>query len=451
MACVILEPKALRSIIALLTQAKKPEPPMSHVPCSLRALILPLCFSTLVGAFTALSPSLQAQTDAPSDRFGLTGDWGGHRSSLTKQGVDFYGSYAGEWFGVARGGKSTGSVVDGLLKLQLDLRMEPLIGWEGASFRMSFLAPQGTSGSVRHAGDLSVFSNLDAYDTFRLVDLWLEQRVLENKLSIKVGQMRVDDEFGVTNSAAMFVNSSFGVPNLAVTRMPYASYPIGALGVRGRVEPVSGFYAQIGLYDGNPSSGDYADPTTGLAGGSKRHGTDWALRHSEGALWAAEVGYERSGDSYPGAVRFGFMHHTDGFQSISVPGRIDGSNRVGYFVLDQTVWQKSGSAKEGISLFLRGVTAPESRNEMSRSFQAGVNYSGLTVEGDQLGLAYARNRMSRFSDVGNEREALVELSYQVPIMSYLKLQPDLQWISRPGASREFDNAWVIGLRAIVEF
>jgi carbohydrate-selective porin OprB len=59
--------------------------------------------------------------------------------------------------------------------------------------------------------------------------------------------------------------------------------------------------------------------------------------------------------------------------------------------------------------------------------------------------------MSRFSDVGNEREALVELSYQVPIMSYLKLQPDLQWISRPGASREFDNAWVIGLRAIVEF
>lgn len=424
---------------------------MSHVPRSLSALILPLGFSALVGVFAMPSSLLHAQTDAPSDRFGLTGDWGGFRSSLTKQGVDFYASYTGEWFGVARGGKSTGSVLSGLLKLQLDLKMESLVGWEGASFRMGFLAPQGTSGSIRHAGDLSVFSNIDTYDTFRLVDLWLEQRLLENKLSIKVGQMRVDDEFGVTNSAAMFVNSSFGVPNLAASRIPYATYPAGALGVRARMEPVSGFYGQLGLYDGNPSSGDYADPTTGLAGGASRHGTDWSLRHSEGALWAAEVGYERNGDRYPGAVRLGFLHHTDGFQSLSVPGRIDGSNRVGYFVLDQRVWQKSGSANEAVSLFLRGITAPESRNEMCRSFQVGVNYSGLAAEGDQLGLAYARNRMSRFSASGNDREALIELSYQAPITSYLKLQPDLQWISRPGASRELDNAWVLGLRAIVEF
>lgn len=140
---------------------------------------------------------------------GLTGDWGGLRSSLQERGLDFAGSYTAETFGNPKGGIKRSMVFDGLLKLSLDVNLEKAAGWQGATFRISGLYPHGTSGSDGKVGDASIFSNIDGYDTYRLVDLWLEQKFLDGKVGLKLGQMRVDDEFGVSDSAALFINSSF--------------------------------------------------------------------------------------------------------------------------------------------------------------------------------------------------------------------------------------------------
>jgi hypothetical protein len=37
------------------------------------------------------------------------------------------------------------------------------------------------------------------------------------------------------------------------------------------------------------------------------------------------------------------------------------------------------------------------------------------------------------------------------VTSYLKVQPDVQYISHPGGTTKNNNAWVLGVRAIVEF
>jgi porin len=391
-----------------------------------------------------------ASAQESGSQFGITGDWGGLRNSFQDAGVTLDGFYAGETFVIAKGGLSRGTVVGGLLKLGLTAQLEPLLGWPGATFRVSGLAPHGTSGSSRHAGDISLFSNFDAYDSVRLVDFWLEQRLLEDTLSVKVGQLLLDDEFALTDSATLFINSSFGAAYTAVTPMPLATYPSGALGIRARIEPVKGLYGQLAVYDGNPSQADYPDPTTRRTTNVKRNGTDWALRQSEGYLWAGEIGYQRT-DEYPGAYRIGFLHHTDGFVSLSTPGKIDGSNNSGYFVLDQTLWQKSGSPKEGLAGFVRGISAQEKRNTMSRSIQTGLTYTGLVNSSDRLGLAYARNQISRYRTPGGDSERITEVSYQYPLQSYLKVQPDLQFIQHPGGSAAIPNAWVVGVRAIVEF
>lgn len=382
---------------------------------------------------------------------GLTGDWGGLRSSLQERGFDFTGSYTAETFGNPKGGIKRSMVFDGLLKLALDVDLDKAAGWKDATFRISGLYPHGTSGSDGKVGDAAIFSNIDAYDTYRLVDFWLEQKFLGGKLGLRTGQMRIDDEFGVTDSAALFVNSSFGTPNPVVTPMPLGIYPIGALGIRLKVEPLEGLYALAGVYDGNPSSSDFADPTDGTKANGARHGTDWAMRKSEGTLYAGEVGYQRANGPYPGAIRFGVLRHTDGFADTSgAPGVEHSSSTSSYYVIDQTLWQKSKDSKEGVAAFLRGTMAPEGSSAIGDSIQVGVVCTGLAKGTDSLGLAWAHNKFSPNPN-NQDRENIAEITYSLPVTPYLRVQPDIQYVNHPGGSTVNNNAWVLGIRATVNF
>lgn len=413
-----------------------------------------------LGGFLALSAQFLAddacckngacEKAAPEIPFGLTGDWGGFRSTLREHGYELSATYTSELFANLKGGQKRSAVFDGLLKLSLDVNLEKAAGLPGATFRLSGLYPHGTSGTLRNVGDASVYSNIDSYDSTRLVDFWVEQKLLEGKISLKVGQMRVDDEFGVTDSAAAFINSSFGVPTPPATPMPTGIDPTAALGIRLRFEPLEGLYGMAGIYDGNPSPGDLKDPSTGLTGNAARHGTDWALHKSEGTLTTGEIGYQRLTGSYPGAVRLGVLHHSDDFMD-NAGGANHGSSTSTYYVLDQTLWQKSPDSKEGLSAFLRGTFAPKGSSIMDQSTQAGFVFTGLATTEDKVGLAYARSHFSP-NQAGNPgREAISELFYQLPVTPYLRVQPDFQYISHPGGTTVNNNAWVVGIRAILEF
>ncbi|NBV87469.1 MAG: carbohydrate porin [Verrucomicrobia bacterium] len=427
--------------------------PVSKTAAS-RAITAVALLATPLIAGDACSQSGCCEKKDSSAEFGVTGDWFGVRSTLKENGYELTGSYIAETFGNPRGGQKRGMVFDGLLKLTLDVNLEKAVSWPDATFRMSGLYPHGTSGTQRNVGDASVFSNIDAYDTFRLVDFWVEQKLLKGKVGVKAGQMKIDDEFGVTDSAAFLVNATFGVPQAPYTPMPLATYPVGGLGIRLRVEPLEGLYGMAGVYDGNPSPGDLANPVTGTTGNASRHGTDWALRDSEGALYIGEIGFQRSG-AYPGALRVGLMRHTGDFPDIPGAGTHSHTSS-SYYVIDQTIWQKAKDSKEGVSVFLRGTMAPESSSFMSNTTQVGVVYTGLAKTDDKVGVAYARNKFSpgqRDADSGRlkDHEAVTELSYQVPVTSYLKVQPDMQYISHPGGTTKNNNAWVLGVRAILEF
>jgi porin len=48
-------------------------------------------------------------------------------------------------------------------------------------------------------------------------------------------------------------------------------------------------------------------------------------------------------------------------------------------------------------------------------------------------------------------EAVLETSYVIQLNKYLSVQPDLQYIVRPGGSGDIPNALVIGLQAVLSF
>ena len=70
--------------------------------------------------------------------------------------------------------------------------------------------PSGTSLTNKAVHDLNALSNIDAYDSVRLYELWLQQEVWAGQSFLRLGQMLADAEFFVSAYGALFINSSFG-------------------------------------------------------------------------------------------------------------------------------------------------------------------------------------------------------------------------------------------------
>src|SRR5215468_9120521 len=86
------------------------------------------------------------QTQEPPDfwhRDTLTGDWGGLRSALADHGIAVTASYTAELWANVQGGLKQGSAYDGLFLPQVDVDLDKLLGWQGASFRASMIQGHG--------------------------------------------------------------------------------------------------------------------------------------------------------------------------------------------------------------------------------------------------------------------------------------------------------------------
>ena len=98
-------------------------------------------------------------------------------------------------------------------------------------------------------GDFSNTSNLAAYNTVRLQELWLQKEFWEKRISLKVGNMAVDNEFFQSSSAALFINGTFGAFTFIGSNVPNAPvYPVASPGVRIQFLPTSKFYVMAGVY-----------------------------------------------------------------------------------------------------------------------------------------------------------------------------------------------------------
>src|SRR6266481_6144854 len=184
-----------------------------------------ICFSVPAKAQTG-----QPQAEAPKSglmRFAeqdyLLGTWGGLRSNLSSNGVDFEFVYFNAVPTDISGGIKQGSVYEGALLMMLDLDSEKLAGYKGGQFHAGGLyIHNGREFSANFVGDLNKVSLLDFPDTFRLWELWYEQKFLDGKVSLKLGQMSIDRDFIVPefyNSIAGITlqNQTFFYPTMAFT------------------------------------------------------------------------------------------------------------------------------------------------------------------------------------------------------------------------------------------
>lgn len=375
------------------------------------------------------------------------------RASLAASGIRYGLNYTGEYYDVTSGGLSRGSTYNGLIEVYTDLDLEKLLGWKGGAIHANAFYVHG-QGPTAKTGSSFAVSNLEGYETLRLDELWLEQSLLDDKLKVKIGSIAADTMFFISDTAAVFLNGTFGWPGILAsdTLAGGPGYPLTSMGAVVIYTPNDNLTLMGAVFNGSP-----ADPLASNPQKANNHGTDF--RFGDGELMILEGAYRYDLSGYGGSVKVG------GWKQFNAPEGTYTDFRNGAFVtsdygiygiIDQTLW-KQGEDKR-ITAFGRISGSPTDRSKMDFYFDTGILFAGF-VPGrakDTFGAAFGYGQVSE--DLVNTNpsslktyESVLELNYLAELRNGVSLAPDFQYFWNPGAVAAVDHAAVWGARLKVSY
>jgi len=411
-------------------------------------------------------------------------DANGVRKWLAEKGIAYSFVYTNEVLRNLSGGLRRGAFFQGKLDGQLSVDLEKFAGLSGWSFYTNVFQIHRTRGARNDfTGGLVTVSNIEAVPTTRLSELWLEKKLLSDKASIRFGQLAADQEFFIASFGTFFINSDW--PTITASDLPGGgpAYPMASPGVRLRYDPTKNFTFLTALFNGNPAPRSTLDPQR-----ANLHGVKFPIK--DPPLWLSEVQYRYNQDAgLAGSLRLGAWHHFGKFDSLhygidglslaspfsnGLARRFRGNDGV-YAVLDQQLYRlPDGGPDSGISVFSRISKAMSSnRNLIDYYADGGVVFSGM-VPGrpdDKFGATFIYAHVSRelrrldrdFQNLQgiakplHSGELTFEISYLAQITKGWQIQPDIQYVRRPGGGTAFPNdptqsrrikdAKLIGLRS----
>jgi porin len=408
----------------------------------------------VAGVVASHASSARAQTTAPDS------------SSTPFVAISL--SYSGEVVGDASGGVQRRATYLGAAAAQFTISMRRIVGWPGLQLFVFVIGTHGGAPSDL-TGDVQGVSNLEAPSRLGLEELWLQQNMLGNRVSILAGRYDLNSEFYRLQSAALFVNSSFGIgPELAQSGTEGPSiFPSTSVGARLALKPTPNIVWRAALLDGVPV--DRAQHASRI------------FARGDGALLVTELAVLQRPDSgtmsrnprfligrglsrmYTGKIAVGGWYYTARFSDLvdtiasgSMVGHRGSSGA--YAIVDRTLWSASGGGPASLSAFAQ-LGLGDARVEQIGSYVGG----GLTFLApiasrahDELGLAIAAahtgshyERLQMESGVRARSETTLELTYLVQVREWLAIQPDLQFVINPGNARAARDALAPGLRIAI--
>ena len=200
------------------------------------------------------------------------------------------------------------------------------------------------------------------------------------------------------------------------------------------------------------------------------------------------VNKDKGAQGLPGTYKLGAWYNTnrfaDAFSNTGTiaqpPGVLVGarSSKPGdysiYGTLDQLVFRPSPDSDGGLGITARAMVAPGDRNLIDLFVQGGVTYKGAFGRPNDTagaGIEWARiGSQARAGDVATalatgaitplrSSETVFEATYQAQIEPWWQLQPDVQYVIKPGGglpdpsrpTRRIGDAAVFGLRSVMTF
>jgi len=419
----------------------------------------------------------------------LTDDWSGLRADLDERGLNLEAVYTGDVFANVDGGARRKAEYLDNLDLTLTCRTQELTGVDVGTVFLYGLSNQGGNPSS-NVGDAQGVDNIEAPDAIKLYEAWWQKTFFEDKLSVLIGLYDLNSEFDVVDSAAVLINSSFGIGAAfghSGVNGP-SIFPTTSFGARFKAEIVPRLVVQSAVLDG--VSGDPNHPSR----------TEVEIRGGDGVLAATEIAYtwvHEEDDVEPedthmarrrrrrrvgrgwGALPYtlklalGTWLYTTRLPVLDeVDAQGDPVERRGhpgvYLLADYAVTGQGPLTARGLSLFADIGLADGDVEQFSGYVGGGFVYTGLIPPrpADRLGFgvaaahnsdAFKQSTSTAGFDVADFEIAL-EWTYHANLTPWLAIQPDVQYVIHPSAatgmangSARLDNAVVLGLRYEVSF
>jgi porin len=433
------------------------------------AVIAILGWAAVAHAEDATAPAPPGTRSVATTPFQLTlpqehlfGDWAGLRTSLEARGITPTVTFVIDALGNPSGGLHHGFRQANNLGVDLRFDLDKLFGFTGAAFDISFSARNGESLSQQDIGNVFSVQQVFGGQTYRLVNVAYEQRLLDDRVQFRVGRIAAGDDFLVSPYNYVFVQNAFdGNPVGVFFNAPgMSAYPSATWGGVVKAKPTERSYVMAGLYNGDAS-----------IRANRHHGADWSM---DGPLFAiGEVGYQvngRPGDTgLLGNYKAGFWYDDHQFTDFTTVAR-GGTSAIsrgnwGFYGLFDQVLIRFGEPGSNRGLGVTGsvlVSPDQSISQMPVFVTAGVLARGIfpsrPTDVGGFGLAYGRfsddlQDAQRRAAIGVQRyEIALELTYRLRFRGdAVFFQPDLQYIIRPGGTGRIADAFVGGFQAGVNF
>ncbi len=374
------------------------------------------------------SGALDAEARGPLGRALL--EWGGVRPFLAERGFEMEVFYTvdGSWL-ASGAAPEDDPLTRGLLDATFTYRTEPLLGWSGGTFHAGFQWFHGVDASTRY-GVVQPITNIDAERRTQLGRIWFEQHFASSGTRVRLGKIDANSQFAFVDGAASFLHSSMGV-SPTVYLMP--TYPDSAFGLT-VVQPIGRASLSAGVFDGALASG----VRTG------RRGASTVFESPSEAFLIGEAALGWDG----GRVALG------AWRSTAELTRFDGAQESGtgglYAVAEQVVWRASDRGRGECTTFLQLGSADGDVSAIDEHLGFGLAWSDAAEGGTHsAGLGVSRAGLTSATGAGfsEAAETAVELYYGFEPVEWLRLKPDLQFISDPGGDASLDDAWILTLRA----
>lgn len=396
----------------------------------------------------------------PSAANAITGTAELQRLLLDQLGIkDDHGvRVGGVWIGnsswLISGGAEPGKVSwNSAFIADLLIDLEKLTGWwKGASFGAQFLQFDGQATNAQ-AGSVQGYNSLPGHpplDRTELYQLWIFQRLFDDKMSIRIGKSLPNVDFGNVLMPVTLTERELIIP--AVSGLLYTpifvnptmlgvlpGYYNSACGVTASVSPVDWWYAKYGFFDGSLADGIQ----TGMTG---PHFNGYYLN-----IWETGFKWRLGPGRLPGKIGAGYWYQTGVLHG---PNGISQNGTSGFYLFgSQRLWYRHPEKdNSGISGFFQFGVNDSSTLPVNQYFGMGFTGFGLVPwrpkDSMGAGMSWAwlnRNVFNRSS------ELMFQGYYQANVWKSVYLQPAITYIPTPGASSSLGGAWASTIQVVALF
>ncbi|ORJ24096.1 carbohydrate porin [Rouxiella badensis] len=404
----------------------------------------------------------------------MFGDWGGERTALKEQGIDFQTNYTSETGSNFSGGydKHTTARYSDQWQLGVDLDLDKLLNWKDTEFQMTLTNRNGRNISNDTVGDPrtgTLSSSQEVWgrgQTTRLTQFWIRQGYFNDTLDVKAGRVTVGEDFDSLNSN--FQNLALGSGQAGNWRGDrWYNWPVSQWGGRIKLNFTPEIYTEVGIYNQNPKNYD--------TGNGFRLDTSGSI----GNLIPVEVGWKPTlgPDKLPGKYALGAYYSSTKGDVYSSGSIVNGSEQYsrdahaygGYVLVQQQLTSVAGDNTRGLTLTVQGVMNDKKTSKTDNYQSVAVTYKGIfdSRPKDELGFGVGRIHVNsdytatqRDQDAANGvdnynnptylpvqsgSEVNYELYYGIQATNWLTIRPNLQYVSAPGAVSQVKDAFIGGV------